>query len=239
MVMPYVQYPNMMDAAIKGLQLGSAIGKLPQQAKEEATQMAAQGVAKTQLKYYQKGLNDIIAGKQQVDSGQVDANGKPIMRAPTPGEITQQVMEYSKFSPVEIGAGGGATYNPLGTAIGAQQYQRGQQDIEVQRGQNPGLYPPPAANPPPANPPVVNPPPQQPGQRPRARAPAAPPPPAPTKKSFTDELGFYQQPQPATQLAYGGLPAASFLQNQLTGGIQPASVNMMSAPVSSYPEYYG
>jgi hypothetical protein len=57
-----MQYPNYMDAALKGLSLGSALAKLPREGAENATQKAYAEIAKEQAKAVQAQIKEIQSG---------------------------------------------------------------------------------------------------------------------------------------------------------------------------------
>jgi hypothetical protein len=94
-VLPYMKYPDMIDHAVKGLQLGTALMKLPTEAREQATQRALQGILQTGTKFQDQYVKDLIAGKIPSASG-----GKM-----TPTEISQALSAAMPG----VGQGGGAT----------------------------------------------------------------------------------------------------------------------------------
>lgn len=60
-VMPYMNYPNMLDAATKGLKLGQMIASLPQEGRENAFQYMMAGAAKEHAAQLQQAIKEIKA----------------------------------------------------------------------------------------------------------------------------------------------------------------------------------
>jgi hypothetical protein len=210
-VLPYVQYPNMMDAALKGLQLGSGLAKLPQQGKEEATQMALQSIYQTQVKYNQQQIKAIMADKTMSPQAKTEA-------------INQLIQGLGAGI-----SGGQATMDPQ--AAMANRYR--QMQMELEKAQNPGIWPT-ATKPPPGN---------QPPPAPVQKQPATNNAPENTNQPDTDltnQLGMVI-PNTGTNVAYAP-PPASFLQtsspsapwNEMAGGYQ-----IVPAPIGNGGTAYG
>jgi hypothetical protein len=220
-----MKYPDMMEHAMNGVKLASQIAALPKEAQQNAAQVAMTSIVKEKANADQKRLKAIQAAP--LWDGQGD---RP------PGALTQQEKDdqHDAITFQYKGGTAGTESAPYEAQIRGQQVQQGQQNLQIQRAQNPGLYP----NKP-ANAPVQQP--KKPAQQPPAEQPTKPQE-QEKKKSFTDELGYLNIPAAGTGLAYAGSPSpASFLQqpsgsewwNQIAGGLPLAPM----APIDNYPQY--
>jgi hypothetical protein len=218
-VLPYVQYPNMMDAALKGLQLGSGLAKLPQQGKEEATQMALQSIYQTQFKYNQQQIKAIMADKTLSPQAKTEA-------------INQLIQGLGAGI-----SGGQGTIDPQ--AAMANRYR--QLEMELIKAQNPNLFLPTTNNPPaggrPSNPPPPAPVRTTPSGSGQPQDGGNPP--EPSDKDLLNQMSMVV-PNTGTQLAYASPPPANFLQqgpawNQVAGGYQIVP----AAPIANGEAAYG
>jgi hypothetical protein len=97
-----MQYPNYMDAALKGLSLGSALGKLPREGAENATQKAYAEIAKEQAKAIQAQIKQVMSGVNPY-TGQVIQD---------PSEKTALIAQIQREGGLSYSSQGG-TQSPL------------------------------------------------------------------------------------------------------------------------------
>jgi len=180
----YTRYPDMLEHAIKGVQLGSMIGRLPRTARENAAQAAMASIAQEQAKDLQATIRQIQADKT------LDAATK-----------TQRIREAILESGFGYGGSGG-TFDPMTAAYRLL-------NMQIQRATNPGLFPSTDTG----NPPATNPPAPTPRTTTPAPAPAPAPNEEPEDKSLINQMSYLMPPQQYASLQTGGYPpAATFLQ---------------------------
>jgi hypothetical protein len=106
-VLAYMKYPNMIDAATKGVALGSKIAQLPREAQETATEMAMNKLNQAKIKSIQDRAKAIMAddysqkggeNQRSLDlnqlymlSGVGSSGGQPSMSATAPFEMARSL----------------------------------------------------------------------------------------------------------------------------------------------------
>lgn len=183
-VLPYMKYPNMIEAATNGVKLASMIGKLPREAQENAAQASMASIAAEQSKAIQARIK-VIQGDKTL----------------SPTEKTTQIQQLLIQSGFGYDQGGGK-YDPLTGLLRGQQYQATEQEIKLRQMQNPSLQPS-------VNPAIPNPRPapvqQQPTpvQQPAPVQQATPP----ADKDLTNQLGMMEYQHQIGAMYPGLMPA--------------------------------
>jgi hypothetical protein len=208
-VLKDVKYPDMIDAATRGINIGKELLKLPLQARQEQTQMAHEKISQAVLKQAQQEMKDELANATE--------QGRPVNYWPI----------WLKYGLTQ------SDINPVGGYMSALDIQQKQQNIAQQNLENTGLNVPNPLATTPANQQSTSGASAQPGNllqgylnyigAPGAKKPGSS---APVKKAapagggkggddkdLMNQIGMTETQQPA-QLAGYGLPALGQLASQ-------------------------